>query len=246
MGRASQPAGGPADRVAILIVVVAGVLTASFVASRVMVGDPRPVAMPEVLRITAGQPQRVAAGAQPGTGAAPACTPALDARFEPLARRLGDVMGAAQECAHPNSDNRDVVQRTSRGLAVYRAQSGRPVFTNGSEHWAFDYTTDRLLFWTGSSVDPPRDALRLQEGQVRPQAAEAAEAGRPAGDVAHVAHTDGAGVVLRASPRDQDWTPRGFMDGAAVTILERQGNDWARVRGANGQEGWVPTRYLAN
>ncbi|HEY3057971.1 MAG TPA: SH3 domain-containing protein [Chloroflexota bacterium] len=63
-------------------------------------------------------------------------------------------------------------------------------------------------------------------------------------DAAHVAHTDGVGVVLRASPRDNDWTPRGFLDGDAVTIVERQGKDWARIRGPNGQEGWVPTKYL--
>jgi hypothetical protein len=61
---------------------------------------------------------------------------------------------------------------------------------------------------------------------------------------ATVAHTDGVGVVLRASPRDNDWTPRGFMDGTGVTILQRQGNDWAYIRGDNGQEGWVPARYL--
>lgn len=64
-------------------------------------------------------------------------------------------------------------------------------------------------------------------------------------DHASVAKTDGVGVVLRASPRDDDWTPRGFMDGDAVTILERQGDDWARIRGPNNQEGWVPTRYLS-
>jgi hypothetical protein len=63
-------------------------------------------------------------------------------------------------------------------------------------------------------------------------------------DRAHVAHTDGQGVVLRASPRDDDRTPRGFMEGDAVTILERSGSDWTRVRGDNGQEGWVPTSYL--
>lgn len=60
-----------------------------------------------------------------------------------------------------------------------------------------------------------------------------------------VTGTDGTGVVLRASPRDNDWTPRGFMDGAQVEVLERQGPEWARVRGPNGQEGWVPARYLA-
>jgi hypothetical protein len=67
---------------------------------------------------------------------------------------------------------------------------------------------------------------------------------QPEQDRATVAHTDGVGVVLRASPRDSDWTPRGFMDGARVTILERKGTDWAYIRGENGQEGWVPARYL--
>jgi hypothetical protein len=67
----------------------------------------------------------------------------------------------------------------------------------------------------------------------------------PIGDRLRVAHTDRQGVVLRASPHDADWTPRGFMDGDWVTVLERLGADWARVRGDNGQEGWVPARYLA-
>jgi uncharacterized protein YgiM (DUF1202 family) len=34
------------------------------------------------------------------------------------------------------------------------------------------------------------------------------------------------------------------MDGTQVTILERLGSAWAHVRGDNGQEGWVPSRYL--
>src|SRR6266699_3622797 len=45
-----------------------------------------------------------------------------------------------------------------------------------------------------------------------------------------VVNTDGQGVVLRASPRDDDKTPRGFMDGTWVTMLEQHGADWARVR----------------
>jgi hypothetical protein len=60
-----------------------------------------------------------------------------------------------------------------------------------------------------------------------------------------VVNTDGQGVVLRDSPREDDRTPRGFMDGTWVTILEQHGPDWARVRGDNGQEGWVPSRYLS-
>jgi uncharacterized protein YgiM (DUF1202 family) len=59
-----------------------------------------------------------------------------------------------------------------------------------------------------------------------------------------VTNTRGEGVVLRASPRDDDRTPRGFLEGETVTLLERSGADWARVRGDNGQEGWVPSHYL--
>jgi hypothetical protein len=59
-----------------------------------------------------------------------------------------------------------------------------------------------------------------------------------------VVGTDGQGVVLRASPREDDRTPRGFMDGDWVTLEDRSGPDWALVRGDNGQEGWVPARYL--
>jgi hypothetical protein len=78
---------------------------------------------------------------------------------------------------------------------------------------------------------------------VQPPTAPAAPTATTA-DQAKVAHTDGTGVVLRASPNDKDRTPRGFMDGDAVTVLERQGADWVRVRGPSGQEGWVPARYL--
>ena len=60
-----------------------------------------------------------------------------------------------------------------------------------------------------------------------------------------VANTGGAGVVLRASPRADDRLPAGLMDGALVQVLERAGPEWARVRSASGQEGWVPSRYLA-
>jgi len=84
--------------------------------------------------------------------------------------------------------------------------------------------------------------LPAEAQPARPPAA--APTAAPATDKAHVAHTDGTGVVLRTSPTDGDRTPRGFMDGTDVAVLERQGSDWARVRGPNGQEGWIPTRYL--
>jgi hypothetical protein len=67
----------------------------------------------------------------------------------------------------------------------------------------------------------------------------------PGSDRATIANTDGAGVVLRNSPNDGDRRPAGFLDGTNVTIVERSGNDWVRVRADNGQQGWIPSRYLA-
>jgi hypothetical protein len=59
-----------------------------------------------------------------------------------------------------------------------------------------------------------------------------------------VANTDGVGVVLRNSPRDADKSRTGLMDGMSVGVMERSGADWVRVRADNGQEGWVPARYV--
>jgi SH3-like domain-containing protein len=60
-----------------------------------------------------------------------------------------------------------------------------------------------------------------------------------------VANTDGAGVVLRNSPRDADRSRNGLLDGALVYVVERSGTDWVHVRADNGLEGWLPTRYVA-
>jgi hypothetical protein len=104
----------------------------------------------------------------------------------------------------------------------------------------------------GASGQPAR-ALVGQPAPVPQPTQDASPAAKPrptaaaasaTGEQLRVANTDGQGVVLRASPRDDDWTPRGFMDGTVVSVLERRGSDWAWVRGENGQEGWVPSRYL--
>jgi hypothetical protein len=64
-------------------------------------------------------------------------------------------------------------------------------------------------------------------------------------ETAQVAHTDGLGVVLRTAPRADARVPRGLLDGARVTILERPDGEWAHVRAENGLEGWMPVQYLA-
>ena len=51
--------------------------------------------------------------------------------------------------------------------------------------------------------------------------------------------------MLRNSPNDGDRRPAGFLDGTNVTVVERSGNDWVRVRADNGMQGWIPARYVS-
>jgi hypothetical protein len=59
-----------------------------------------------------------------------------------------------------------------------------------------------------------------------------------------ISNTGGAGVAPRRSPNDADRLPTGLRDGTTVAVLDCSGTDWTRVHADNGQEGWVPTRYL--
>jgi Bacterial SH3 domain len=238
------------DRIAILVVLIGGVLAGAIVAWSLSarLSIPRPGL--DVFGLQGSeQATRALSGHQPtaaNSANSAVCTPeqpSLDASFGALKQRLTNEMGEPGECAHAGLAAGDIVQQTTTGLAIHRASQGLVIFTNGGEHWALD-NDGGLLFWTGSSVDPPRDAQKLADGAIRPSVPPAA-APADAGESAVVTGTDGVGVVLRASPRDNDWTPRGYMDGAQVRVLERAGPDWARIRGTNGQEGWVPARYLS-
>jgi len=62
---------------------------------------------------------------------------------------------------------------------------------------------------------------------------------------ARVVNTAGRGVVLHTEPRKGARMPAGLLEGAQVTLVELAGEEWARVRSAQGQVGWVPTEYLA-
>jgi SH3-like domain-containing protein len=65
------------------------------------------------------------------------------------------------------------------------------------------------------------------------------------GERAVIANTEGEGVVLRKSAKPDDRSQAGLREGTAVFVLERGDADMARVRAENGQEGWVPSQYLA-
>lgn len=103
---------------------------------------------------------------------APYCSrgeaPGFDGGLAQLSQKIGDAMGDAQECAHANPDNGDLLQQTSTGLAFVRKSSGAPIFTNGFEHWSLADGT--LVYWMGSSVDPPAGTPSVPglPGAVRP------------------------------------------------------------------------------
>jgi hypothetical protein len=64
------------------------------------------------------------------------------------------------------------------------------------------------------------------------------------GQRARIAHTDGQGVVLHASPSQDARRPAGLLEGTSVTVLELSGSEWARVQSDSKQAGWISTAYL--
>lgn len=89
----------------------------------------------------------------------PGEAPRFQLGFAALKERLGASMGLPLECEHGDSASRDTLQRTTAGLAFYRARTNTPTFTDGHRHWAL--TEAGLLYWEGAAVDPPLDARRV-------------------------------------------------------------------------------------
>ena len=69
-----------------------------------------------------------------------------------LKARLGAEMGAPAECERVVDASGDTEQKTTTGLAYYRAKVNTAVFTNGVEHWAL--TSDGLVHWTSDDLEP--------------------------------------------------------------------------------------------
>jgi hypothetical protein len=106
----------------------------------------------------------------------------------------------------------------------------------------------RLALKEASSVVPAETADSASGTTVlmAQAAAEApVNAGFAVGQRARIAHTDGQGVVLHASPSQSSRRPAGLLEGTAVTVLERSGNEWVRVQSDSKQAGWISTEYLA-
>ena len=89
--------------------------------------------------------------------AAPYCAPGQEPvyvfGFKALHDILGEQIGDPLECEHTEASTGDAHQQTSKGLSFYREITNTPTFTNGWDHWAL--TAQGLVYWTGSSIDPP-------------------------------------------------------------------------------------------
>jgi hypothetical protein len=150
---------------------------------------------------------------------------------------------------------REEATRASDRIAIGSALIGGLVVLGVLLVWALWSSTQPLSVPNLVGPAANQAAPRTASGAV--PAAQPEQAARPAVALQHpptptqaadgrrqVTGTDGEGVVLRASPNDADWTPRGFMDGELVTVLDTSGADWTLVEGNNGEQGWIPTRYL--
>lgn len=128
---------------------------------------------------------------------APGQAPQFVFGFKALSDELGEIMGEPLECEHAEAATGDAHQQTSKGLSFYRKSTNTPTFTNGWEHWAL--TAEGLVYWTGSSIDPPGTVFPepLPVAPPRPVGAAATVQRVVDGDTADVQFTGGQAHRLR-------------------------------------------------
>ena len=77
-----------------------------------------------------------------------------------LKAALGERMGEATECERVVDAAGNTEQKTTVGLAYYRARSNTAAFTNGFDHWALG--PSGVVHWTGDDLEPPTGAEPLR------------------------------------------------------------------------------------
>ncbi len=112
--------------------------------------DPTPATPPVTVT-----PRPLPAASPSPSGGAP-CTTAAP-RFvhgaAVLKAALGANMGEPVECERAVDATGNTEQKTSTGLAYYRARSNISAFTNGWDHWAV--TPAGVVQWKGDDLEPP-------------------------------------------------------------------------------------------
>src|SRR5258708_18652493 len=87
------------------------------------------------------------------TDACTAATPRFVQGTAALKAGVGASMGEPIECERVVDEAGDTEQRTTTGLAYYRARSNTAAFTNGWDHWA--RTPAGIVRWAGDDLEPP-------------------------------------------------------------------------------------------
>ena len=90
------------------------------------------------------------------------------------------------------------------------------------------------------------DAATQPESSAEEGSAAATQPALDVGARARVANTDNMGVVFYAAPRDNARQPAGLLEGTVVTVLERSGDEWARVQTDSKKSGWMRAQYLVS
>ena len=84
--------------------------------------------------------------------------PAYSFGFADLKTFVGDDMGDPITCQYQDPDGTsDILQQTTTGTLLWRADTGVSIFTSGDDHWAM--TESGPIAWSGAGVDPPPDLL---------------------------------------------------------------------------------------
>jgi SH3-like domain-containing protein len=220
-----------------------------------------PPAPPQIITDNAAA-QRPVRGYQPGAptpatgpGAPPTLqpiavsTPAPQAQA-PLPQSLADARWARTGVIR--SGGAPVYVRQQPGMfgpADPQIAEGSPVLIAdggpqqvGDRQWLGIHGLNGITGWVEATQVAGDNQRSTQVATAEPAATPTTPAAQA--ERATIANTGGEGVVLRNSPNDADRSRSGLMDGMAVTVLERSGADWVRVRADNGQEGWVPAQYV--
>ena len=112
----------------------------------------RPVAASPVPTVRRPAPA-AASSSSAANDACRAAAPSFVHGLATLKEALGSSMGEPLECERVVDAAGNTEQRTTTGLAYYRAATNTAAFTNGAEHWAL--TSTGVAHWTGPELEPP-------------------------------------------------------------------------------------------
>lgn len=122
------------------------------------VEQPAPVAAAPTASVSARASPSIAIGSPtlPATDVCTSSSPRFVHGTATLKAAVGASLGEPLECERVVDAQGNTEQKTTTGLAYYRAQDNIAAFTNGFDHWAM--TPAGAVHWTSDDLEPPADA----------------------------------------------------------------------------------------